>query len=133
MNDSLTSATAGFLAHKRALGRKYRSEEATLRLLVGFAADHGIDRLDQLSAESLDAFFASRPRPRPRSFNQLVGIVGCFLDWAVAHQLLAVSPLRTTRKRQTADYIPFLLDAERDTRRNPRSPGRGRALLVTAA
>ncbi len=106
MNESLTSAAAGFLTHKRALGRKYRSEEATLRLLVAFAADHGLYRLDQLSAETLDAFVASRPRSRPRSFNQLVGIVGCFLDWAVAQQMLTVSPLRTTRRRQTASYIP---------------------------
>lgn len=111
MTQTLRSTMAAFLAHKRALGRKYHSEEATLRLLVGFADDHGVERLDQLNAELLDAFVASRPRPRPRSFNQLVGIVGCFLDWAVAQQLLAVSPLRTTRRRDTAHYIPFLFDA----------------------
>jgi integrase len=122
MTQTLRSATAGFLAHKRALGRKYHNEEATLRLLVAFADDHGIERLDQLDAEFLDAFAASRPRPRPRSFNQLVGIVGCFLDWTVAQQLLAVSPLRTTRRRETAHYIPFLFD-----------PAQARLLLDAAA
>lgn len=117
MNENLTSVVAAFLAHKRALGRKYQSEEATLRLLVGFAGDHGVELVDQLHAELLDAFFASRPRPRPRSFNQLVGIVGCFLDWAVAQQLLAVSPLRTTRRRETANYI---LDGAAIVARHPR-------------
>jgi hypothetical protein len=37
MNDNLAADVADFLAHKRALGRKYRSEEATLRLLLAFA------------------------------------------------------------------------------------------------
>lgn len=110
MSDSLSSAVAAFLAHKRALGRKYRTEEATLRLLVGFADSHGLERLDQLSSALLDAFVASRPRSRPRSFNQLVGIVGCFLDWAVTQQLLAASPLRASRRRETARRIPFLFD-----------------------
>ena len=45
MNDSLAAAVADFLAHKRALGRKYRTEEATLRLLLAFADQHGVDDL----------------------------------------------------------------------------------------
>lgn len=110
MSDSLSSAVAAFLAHKRALGRTYQTEEATLRLLVSFANDHGLERLDQLSSALLDAFVASRPRGRPRSFNQLVGIVGCFLDWAVTQELVSASPLRATRRRETAQRIPFLFD-----------------------
>ena len=78
----LGSRRGRFLAHKRALGRKYRSEEATLRLLVAFADRHGV-QAHQLESAVLDAFFASRPRDPAASFNQLVGIVGCFLDWAV--------------------------------------------------
>ena len=83
MNDSLAAAVAAFLAHKRALGRKYLTEEATLRLLLAFAARHGVDELRQLTPCLLDEFVASRPRQRARSFNHLVGILGCFLDWAV--------------------------------------------------
>ena len=41
MNDNLAAAANDFLAHKRALGRKYQTEEATLRLLLAFADQHG--------------------------------------------------------------------------------------------
>jgi hypothetical protein len=49
MNDSLTAAVADFLAHKRALGRKYHTEEATLRLLLAFTGQHGVQGLHQLT------------------------------------------------------------------------------------
>lgn len=135
MTGSLDTAVADFLAHKRALGRKYRTEEATLRLLVAFAAQHDADDLGQLTAALLDDFVGSRPRPRARSFNHLVGIVGCFLDWAVTQQRLEASPLRRTRRRETAQRLPFLFDAAQARQvleaaaalpDNPRATGRGR-------
>lgn len=122
MSGDLTHAVAGYLAHQRALGRKYRTEEANLRLLVAFAAEHDLTRLDQLGPAALEEFFASRPRVRPRSFNNLVGIVGCFLDWAVAQEILAASPPRTARRRHDTPTIPFLFD-----------PGQARVLLAAAA
>jgi integrase len=134
MNASLASAVAAFLAHKRALGRKYLTEEAALRLLVAFADAHGVGELHQLTPAFLDAFVASRPRTRPRSFNHLVGVVGCFLDWAVTQQLLAASPLHITRRRETTRRLPFLfdpaqarrlLDAAAELPDNSRARGRG--------
>jgi integrase len=110
MNDSLAAAVADFLAHKRALGRKYHTEEATLRLLLAFANERGVQDLPQLTPGLLDAFVASRPRPRARSFNHLVGILGCFFDWAVSQQRLEASPLRRIRRRETALRLPFLFD-----------------------
>src|SRR5665647_1238859 len=92
MNDSLASAIADFLAHKRALGRKYRTEESTLRLLLAFADQHEVSDLPGLTPCLLEEFVASRPRPRARSFNHLVGVLGCFLDWAVTQQRLDASP-----------------------------------------
>lgn len=65
MTGTLESAVAGFLEHKRAIGRKYHSEEAELRLLVRFARDHGTDRLEDLTPALIDDFLASRPRARP--------------------------------------------------------------------
>jgi integrase len=111
MNDNLAAAVADFLAHKRALGRKYETEEATLRLLLTFAGQHGVEVMRQLTPALLEKFAASRRRARARSFNHLVGIVCCFLDWAVAQQRLKVSPLRRTRRRQETDVrLPFLFD-----------------------
>jgi integrase len=123
-----------FLAHKRALGRKYVSEERELRLLLRFATEHGVDCLNDLTAALLDGFLGSRPRARPRSFNHLLGVVGCLLDWAVSQQLIVVSPLRARRRRVTSTRIPFLfdppqarrlLDAAGQLPDNPRAPARG--------
>jgi integrase len=111
MSGALAVAVTDFLAHKRALGRKYQTEEATLRLLLVFADDRGVDDVGQLTPRLLDQFVASRPRTRARSFNHLVGILGCFLDWAVSQQRLAASPLHVARRRETAQRIPFLFNA----------------------
>jgi integrase len=135
MNDSLATAVADFLAHKRALGRKYQTEEATLHLLLAFADQRGVSDLPGLTACLLEEFVASRPRPRARSFNHLVGVLGCFLDWAVTQQRLDASPWHRTRRRETAQRLPFLFDITQARRLleaaaalpdNPRATGRGR-------
>ena len=66
-------------------------------------------------------FLASRPRSRPRSFNHLLGVVRCLLDWAVTWRLLEASPLQA-RRRVTSQRIPFLVD-----------PAQARRLLDAAA
>lgn len=110
MNDNLASAVGDFLAHKRAMGRKYVTEEATLRLLLNFADEHGITGLGDLTSPLLDSFWASRPRHRARSFNHLVDIVGGFLDWAVVQGRLEASPLKRVHRRETDERLPFILD-----------------------
>jgi len=119
---NLDHAVTGFLDCQRALARKYHSEEAELRLLQRFAAARGAARLEDLTPALLEDFLASRPRTQPRSFNHLLGAVGCLLDWAVSQQLLDSSPLRAHRRRTTAARIPFLLD-----------PAQARQLLAAAA
>lgn len=132
--ESIEGAVGRFLEHKRAHGRKYRTEEAALRLLVRFCAERGVTGLAQLTSQLLDEFLGSRPRPRPRSFNHLLGVVGCLLDWAVSQRLLEVSPLRARRRRVTSKRIPFLfdpvqarrlLDAAGALADNSRAPQRG--------
>ena len=107
---SLELTVSRFVDHKRAVGRKYESEEAALRMLVRFAEERDAGQLEQLTPALLDDFLASRSRPRPRGFNQLLGVVRRLLDWAVARELLEASPLRTRPRRETAKRIPFLFD-----------------------
>lgn len=134
MTTTLTDSVTDFLAHKRALGRKYVSEEKTLALLLAFCEGCGVVELEDLTSSFLDAFIASRPRTRARSVNQLVGIIGCFLDWSVSQQRLDGSPLRRIRRRETDLRVPFLFDATQARRLldaaaalpdNPRAIGRG--------
>lgn len=134
MTDDLTTAVTDFLAHKRALGRKYQTETATLQLLLNFTDQHRVRHLHELTPAMLNEFIGSRPRTRARSFNHLVGVIGCFLDWCVVQQRLTSSPLRRTRRRETDQRLPFLfdtaragvlLDAAAGLPDNPRATGRG--------
>lgn len=135
MSENLAADVAAFLAHKRALGRKYLSEEATLHLLLVYMDQHGVTVLGGLTPRLLDDFVASRPRRRARSFNHLIGVLGTFLDWAVSQQLLTASPWHGTRRRETDERLPFLLDSSQARRLleaaaelpdNARARGRGR-------
>jgi site-specific recombinase XerD len=132
--ETVELAVERFIAHKRALGRKYLSEQSELQLLVGFCAEQRITHLDQLTPALLDDFLGSRRRSRPRSFNHLLGVVGCLLDWTVSQRLLEVSPLRAHRRGVTSSRLPFLFDQSQARRlfeaagalaENRRAPRRG--------
>jgi integrase len=99
-----------FLAHKRALARRFLVEEKTLRLLDRYLVEHGIQSLDQIGPELLDAFLTSRPRTTARSYNHLLGTVARLLNWLVDQGALERSPLRARPRRQTARRLPFLFD-----------------------
>ncbi len=134
LKSPLAEGIRRFLESKRAVGRKYLSEERTLRLLDRFLVQEAVTNVEQVTPEKLDAFLVSRPRPRPRSFNELTGVVRRLLNWLVTHGILPTSPLRTVRRRETARRVPFLfdavqarqlLDAAGALRDGPRGPRRG--------
>jgi site-specific recombinase XerD len=123
-----------FLAHKRALGRRFHQEEKELRLLDRFLVDQGVETLEAVTAERLEAFLASRPRGPARSYNLLLGAVRRLFDWLVAQEVLASSPLRAQPRRQTQQRVPFLFDPTQARRLlaiagalpdRPRAPLRG--------
>lgn len=107
----LADGMTRFLAHKRALGRRFRSEERARHLLDRFLAAREIEHGEQITADGLAEFLASRPRRWPRSYNHLVGVVRRLLDWLVGQEFLPTSPLRATPRRVTAQRVPYLFDA----------------------
>jgi site-specific recombinase XerD len=105
-----------YLRHKRALGCRFHTEERALRLLDRFLIERGIETIEQIEPELLEAFLASRPRSRPRSYNHLLCVVRRLFDWLVAQGELACSPVQIGPRRETARRIPFLFNADQARR-----------------
>lgn len=99
-----------FLAHKRALGRRFEVEEKTLRLFDRFLFERGITNPEAITSGVIDSFLASRPRYRPRSYNHLLGTVRRLFDWLVVYGLAVASPVRAQPRRQTSQRVPFIFD-----------------------
>ena len=99
-----------FLTYKRALGRRYDVEERALRLLDRYLVEKKVMHLSQVTPEVLEAFLASRPRHRPRSYNHLLCTLRRLFDWLVIQGALDRSPVQTKPKRQTSERIPFIFD-----------------------
>ena len=98
------------LAHKWALGCRFRSVESTLRLLDQFLVEQHVETIEAITPGVIDTFLASRPRAAPRSYNHLLGIVTRLFDWLVARDLVPRSPVHAKPRRTTASRLPFLFD-----------------------
>src|ERR1700674_5202901 len=99
-----------FLAHKRALGCRFWSEELVLRLLDRFLVEQHVTSLDDISHAIIDAFLASRSRRSPGSYNHLRGSVARLFAWLAAHDLMPRSPVQARPRRTTQSRLPFLFD-----------------------
>jgi len=112
----LASGIDRFLTAKRSLGRKYETEEWALRLFDRYLAERDVQTLDEVTAEVVSAFLASRPRPRPRSFNHLVGVIRRLFDWLLLHQEIERPPQLPRPRRQTTSRLAFIFDIEQAKR-----------------
>jgi site-specific recombinase XerD len=99
-----------YLAYKRAMGRRYATQERSLRLLDRFLYQRHVEMIEDVTPELLESFLASRPLTGPRSFNSLLGAVRHLFDWLVVQGTLASSPLQVSPQRQTQRRLPFLFD-----------------------
>jgi integrase len=99
-----------FVHHKRALNRRYDVEDKVLRMLDGYLNAQGVTSVTEITPALLDAFFLSRPRTRPRSFNHLVGVVGRLFEWMVEHDFIDRSPVTMKPRRRGNPRPPCILD-----------------------
>ncbi len=89
----LADGIQAFLEYKRAIKRKFRSEEMTLRLLDRYLVEHQINTLTSITPLLIEGFINSRPRKQPRSYNHLLA--------RISH-----SPCRKRDFRQGEDGVP---------------------------
>ena len=108
----LAEPIGAFLAHKRALGRRYSTEEKALRLLDHYLLDPQIGSIEAITRAVLASFLASRPRRSPRSFNHLLGSLRRLFEWMVTQGLVSACPLTTPARRTTAQRTPFIFNPE---------------------
>lgn len=130
MADKITA----FLAYKRALARKFHTEESVFRLFDRYLFENSIGRLEDITPMSIEGFLISRPRKSPRSYNHLLGVIRCLFSWLVGQGILDRSPVKARPRRATTKRLPFLfgpseakrlLTAAGDLQDNPRAPLRG--------
>ena len=106
----LATAIDDFVAHKRALARKYVVEAKALALFARTLAAEGITDVTAVTERVIEAFLASRPRTTPRSYNHLLGVLRVFFDWCVDFELRPSSPVRVRPRRRGPQRLPFLFD-----------------------
>jgi len=99
-----------FLSHHRALGKRFDSEEHALWLLDRFLLENDVSGLEQITPALLEAFLASRPRTRARSYNHLLNVVQRLFRWMVAQNVIPCSPVRARARRSTQYRAPFLFE-----------------------
>jgi site-specific recombinase XerD len=99
-----------YVLHKRALGRKYDTEDASLRLLDRYLCEQYVNDLAAVDPAVIEAFLASRNRRSARSYNHLLGVIRHFFAWLVVQERIEHSPVRVGPRRTRARRQPFLFD-----------------------
>jgi integrase len=118
----LANGIQQFLAHKRALGQSFWTEEQALRLLDAFLVQQQVHSIEEITVELVATFVASRPRARPRSYNHLLSVLGRLFRWMVVNAYLSSFPWQMQTRRETSPRSPYLF-----------TPDQARQLLACAA
>jgi site-specific recombinase XerD len=106
----LATEMADYLRHQRALGKRFINEERALHLFDHYLVDEKLRTIAEITPTLVDAFLASRPRSRPRSYNHLLSVVRRLFKWLVRQQRVSQSPVQSRPRHATAAQVSFLFD-----------------------
>lgn len=81
-----------------------------MQLLDRFLVDERVSNAALVQPVLIEAFLASRPRTRPRSYNHLLAVLRCFFAWQVTQERLAHFPVRAHPQPVTSQLKPFLFE-----------------------
>jgi site-specific recombinase XerD len=98
-----------FLAHHRALGKRFGTEENGLRMLNRYLLDQQVMTPEAITPAMLETFMTCRPR-QAKGFNTLLSTLRRFFDWLVLHEVLKQSPLQVQRRYCPTPRPPFIFD-----------------------
>jgi len=108
----LADGMTQYVAHKRVLGRRYETEVYALRLFDRYLLAQQLDTPAAITPAVIEAFLATRPRKRPRSYNHLLGVLRQLFHWLVERGHLAQSPVLCSTRRSSFRPAPFILAPE---------------------
>lgn len=106
----LAAEMTAFLRHQRSLGKRFLNEERALCLLDRYLVNEKVGTIAAITPTLIDAFLASRPRSRPRSYNLLLSTVRRLFKWLVRQGRVPQSPVQSRPRHATAVQVTFLFD-----------------------
>lgn len=105
----LEAGITDFLSHQRSLGKRFLNEEGALRLFDRYLVGEKVCTIAAITPTLIDAFLASRPRTRPRSYNLLLSTLSRLFRWLVRQERVPQSPVQSRPRHATSRSgdVPF--------------------------
>jgi site-specific recombinase XerD len=98
-----------YLEHKRALCKKFKTEEQTLRIFDAYLYKIALTNISQLTPELMEKYLSERPPSRPSTYNSHVGNLRRLFAWMVKHEIISASPLQLSTVQREENLKPYIL------------------------
>ncbi len=98
-----------YISHKRALGRKYRSEEAILR---SFCKMSGNRPIKDIETKTVLSFLNGKGGPVTETWLKKYRVLSGFYKFALIRGWVMVSPLPRTHPKPISTFVPYIYSRE---------------------